>query len=70
MNDSDAFGVTISFTDRETGERAAVITRTTSGLVGLCLTLERSGDLEVVMSKATTHELVAALEAALGSDRT
>jgi hypothetical protein len=56
---------TITFHDLDSTKEAAVIVRYDTSTVALCVTLEREGDVEVVMSKPDARKLIDALFDAL-----
>lgn len=55
----------IIFHDLESSEEAVVIVRYDTEKIALCLSLEKDGDVEVVMDKANTKRLIEALNKAL-----
>jgi len=60
---------TIEFEDGDTGDRAAVIVRPANTHVGLALTLENDGDIEVFLPRAACERLISALQDRLAAIR-
>ena len=55
----------IQFTDTDSGDEAVAIVRAVDGSIALCLSLERGGDIEVVMNPRDGERLLLALREAL-----
>jgi hypothetical protein len=56
---------TINFLDSESGDSGCAIVRAVDGSVGLCLSLESDGDIEVFLSCQETETLIKALQRAI-----
>jgi hypothetical protein len=54
----------VTFRDLEAGCEGYAGTRAGDGIVGLALSLESDGDIEVVVTSAQARDIAAALEAA------
>lgn len=53
---------TICFPDRDSGDEAVVVLRTAGEMVGLGLSLRKSGDVEVFFGAQELDQLIEALE--------
>ena len=56
---------TISFVDDETHQNGVAVIRATKGLVGVALSLESNGDIEVFLSVDISRSLAAAISEAV-----
>lgn len=56
---------TIEFVDAESHENGVAVIRATKGIVGLALSLESDGDIEVFLSNDICRSLVSAITDAL-----
>jgi hypothetical protein len=56
--------VTISFTDGETNTASVALIRVVGNAVGLCLSQENNGDIEVVLPGEDCKRLISALQEA------
>jgi len=52
---------TLKFMDAESKAQSVAVVRTTSAAVGVCLSVEKDGDLEVFLSPADCKNLIDAL---------
>ncbi|HET7585465.1 MAG TPA: hypothetical protein VFK13_11195 [Gemmatimonadaceae bacterium] len=57
---------TIRFEDADTGDPGVAVIRTAARVVGLALSLESNGDIEVFLKAADCERVIAALQQALG----
>jgi hypothetical protein len=57
---------TIQFSDRESGDEAVAIVRSTGETTGLALSLRKNGDIEVFFGNKELKQLIEALQKALG----
>jgi hypothetical protein len=53
---------TIAFIDSGSGEPAIAVVRQSDGCVALCLSIQRSGDLEVLLDRASAQKLAEAIK--------
>ncbi len=60
---------TITFFDAEELQNATVIVRTADQAVGLCVSLEHNGDVEVFLPVSTCEIVVSALQRAIATLR-
>ena len=58
---------TIQFTDAESGDAGVAIVRLTDKAIGLCLSLQSNGDIEVFLSSTDADRLVVALSEAISA---
>ena len=56
---------TIGFKDRESADNGTVVIRAQKGIVGLAISLEKDGDLEVFLAPSDCHLVMDALRGAL-----
>lgn len=56
---------TINFTDLDSRDRASVIVRYDATSIALCLSQQKGGDIEVLMSKQDARLLLVALQKAI-----
>jgi hypothetical protein len=56
---------TVSFKDLNSNDQALAIVRADKGVLALCLSVERGGDIEVIFEKAEFHKLLATLQLAV-----
>lgn len=52
---------TIAFIDSGSGEPAVAVVRQSDGCVAICLSIQRSGDLEVLLDRASAQKLAEAI---------
>ncbi len=55
----------LRFKDCETGEDGGVYIRATPGWIGICLSLDSNGDLEVSLQASDVKDLVESLQRAI-----
>jgi hypothetical protein len=56
---------TIHFTDAYSADKSAAVVRSAPGVVGLALSQNSNGDVEVFLSESSARELLLALQQAL-----
>jgi len=60
---------TLRFKDAESKEQSVAIVRTSAAAVGLCLSVEKDGDVEVFLSVADCKKLIEALQEAIRTQK-
>ena len=59
----------IEFPDADTEERTYIAVRGVKGMVGLCVSLEDGGDVEVFMTSEVCEKVVAAMRKAIAKSQ-